>query len=152
MTTLLIPSRISTTPIRAAELVEQLADDQYGGIVTFEGVVRRHSRGKRVVYLEYDAYPEMAAKQMDAVILEAQERWPETKVAAVHRIGPLAIGDIAVAIVAVSAHRAEAFEACRFTIDTIKQRVPIWKKEIAEDGEEWIEGEGAPTAAPGTPQ
>lgn len=152
MPVLVLPSRIVKTAIRAADLVDQIADDRHGGIVTFEGVVRRHSRGKRVVYLEYDAYPEMAAHQMDLVIAEAQERWPETIVAAVHRIGPLEIGDVAVAIAAVSPHRAEAFEACRYVIDTIKQRIPIWKKEIAEDGEEWIEGEGAPTAWPGSPQ
>ena len=111
-----------------------------GGIVTFAGVVRDNARGKRVRSLEYDAYPEMAERQMGEIAAEVARRWPESRLAMVHRIGPMTIGEASVVIVAACPHRAEAFEACRYAIDTLKVRVPIWKKEFYEDGEEWVEG------------
>lgn len=132
---------ITSEPISAAALAATLVTPEHGAVVTFEGVVRVHSRGKRILYLEYDAYREMADREIAAILAEARQHWPDTKVAAVHRTGRLDIGDVSVAIAAASAHRAEAFAACRFLIDAIKQRAPIWKKEVAEDGEEWIEGE-----------
>ncbi|MCS7002777.1 MAG: molybdenum cofactor biosynthesis protein MoaE, partial [Dehalococcoidia bacterium] len=128
-------ARISRDPIRAADLLETVATDAHGGVVTFEGIVRRHSRGKIVQRLEYDVYPPMAEKQMAAILAEAKERWPETETAITHRVGVLEVGDVAVAVVAVSAHRAEAFEACRYVIDQVKARVPIWKKEVADTGD-----------------
>ena len=111
-----------------------------GGIVTFEGVVRDHARGKRVRSLEYDAYPEMAEQEMAKIAAEVERRWQTDRLALVHRIGKLEIGEVAVVVAVACAHRAEAFEACRYAIDTLKAQVPIWKKEIAEDGEEWVEG------------
>jgi molybdopterin synthase catalytic subunit len=111
-----------------------------GGIVTFEGVVRDHARGKRVRSLEYDAYPEMAEQEMAQIAAEVERRWQTDHLALVHRIGKLEIGEVAVVVAVACAHRAEAFEACRYAIDTLKAQVPIWKKEIAEDGEEWVEG------------
>ncbi|MCS6802582.1 MAG: molybdenum cofactor biosynthesis protein MoaE [Chloroflexota bacterium] len=132
---------ITREPISAAALAAGLAAPEHGAVVTFDGVVRGYSRGKRIRYLEYEAYPEMADRQIAAILAEARERWPETEVRAIHRTGRLEIGEVSVSIAAASAHRAEAFAACRFVIDAIKQRVPIWKKEVAEDGEEWIEGE-----------
>lgn len=132
---------ITREPISAAALADTIVTAEHGGVVTFDGVVRVHSRGKRIRYLEYDAYPEMADRQIAAILEEARRQWPDTEVAAMHRTGRLEIGEVSVAIAAASAHRAEAFAACRFVIDAIKQRVPIWKKEVAEDGEEWIEGE-----------
>jgi molybdopterin synthase catalytic subunit len=111
-----------------------------GGIVTFAGVVRDNARGKRVRSLEYDAYPEMAEGQMREIAAEVARRWPESRLAMVHRIGPMAIGEASVVIVAACPHRAEAFEACRYAIDTLKASVPIWKKEYYEDGEAWVEG------------
>ena len=111
-----------------------------GGIVTFAGVVRDNARGKRVRSLEYDAYPEMAESEMARIAAEVARRWPESALAMVHRIGPLAIGECSVVVVAACPHRAEAFEACRYAIDTLKASVPIWKKEFYEDGEEWVEG------------
>jgi molybdopterin synthase catalytic subunit len=132
---------ITREPISSAELAEEIVTAEHGGVVTFDGVVRVHSRGKRILYLEYDAYPEMADRQIAGILEEARNQWPGTAVAAVHRTGRLEIGETSVSIAAASAHRAEAFAACRFVIDAIKQRVPIWKKEVAEDGEEWIEGE-----------
>ncbi|HEV2237166.1 MAG TPA: molybdenum cofactor biosynthesis protein MoaE [Ktedonobacterales bacterium] len=111
-----------------------------GGIVTFEGVVRDHARGKRVRSLEYDAYPEMAEQEMAKIAAEVERRWQTDHLAMVHRIGKLEIGEVAVVVAVACAHRGEAFDACRYAIDTLKATVPIWKKEIAEDGEEWVEG------------
>ncbi len=117
-----------------------MATSGAGGIVTFTGVVRDNARGKRVRALEYDAYPEMAESEMARIATEVARRWPESGVALVHRIGPLAIGECSVAVVVACPHRAEAFEACRYAIDTLKASVPIWKKELYEDGQEWVEG------------
>jgi molybdopterin synthase catalytic subunit len=113
--------------------------DDAGGLVTFVGAVRDHSRGHSIKFLEYEAYPEMAEREMQKIADEAAERWPGTRVAIAHRIGHLEIGDAAVVIAAASPHRAAAFEACRFAIDTLKQTVPIWKKEVATDGEYWVD-------------
>jgi molybdopterin synthase catalytic subunit len=111
-----------------------------GGIVTFEGTVRDNARGKRVRYLEYDAYPEMAEAELARIAAEVERRWGTDRIALVHRIGRLEIGEVSVVVAVACPHRAEAFEACRYAIDTLKSTVPIWKKEVAEDGEEWVEG------------
>lgn len=124
--------------IRALE--RAVTNSGAGGVVTFSGVVRDTARGKRVRALEYDAYPEMAESEMARIAAEVIQRWPESAVALVHRIGSLAIGDCSVVVVVACPHRAEAFEACRYAIDTLKTSVPIWKKEFYEDGEEWVEG------------
>ena len=121
-------------------LVRALADPADGGVVIFQGVVRDNARGKRVRYLEYDAYPEMAEQQMASIAAEVERRWHTGNVALVHRIGRLEIGECSVVVVVACPHRGEAFEACRYAIDTLKTTVPIWKKEVAEDGEEWVEG------------
>ena len=121
-------------------LVRSLADPADGGVVIFQGVVRDNARGKRVRYLEYDAYPEMAEQQMASIAAEVERRWHTGNVALVHRIGRLEIGECSVVVVVACPHRAEAFEACRYAIDTLKSTVPIWKKEIYTDGEEWVEG------------
>lgn len=122
---------------RLERAIERSGD---GGVVTFRGIVRDNSRGKRVRYLEYDAYPEMAEREMAAIAAEVARRWQTDHLAMVHRIGRLEIGECSVVVAVACAHRAEAFEACRYAIDTLKQTVPIWKKEVAEDGEEWVEG------------
>ncbi len=135
--------RITREPLddaAIAALVRQVTHPGAGGIVTFEGVVRDNARGKRVRYLEYDAYAEMAEQQMAAIAAEVERRWGTDRIALVHRIGRLEIGECSVAIVVACPHRGEAFEACRYAIDTLKTTVPIWKKEVAEDGEEWVEG------------
>jgi len=121
-------------------LVGEATHASDGGVVTFEGVVRDHARDKRIRYLEYDAYPEMAEERMAAIAAEVEQRWQTDHVAIVHRIGRLEIGECSVVVVVACPHRAEAFEACRHAIDTLKTTVPIWKKEVAEDGEEWVEG------------
>jgi molybdopterin converting factor subunit 1 len=130
---------ISDVPLVEPEVVARVAGSDAGGIVTFVGNVRDHARGRSIQYLEYEAYPEMAEREMQKIADEASRRWPGTRVAIAHRTGHLEIGDAAVVIVAASPHRAEAFEACRYAIDTLKQTVPIWKKEVATDGEYWVD-------------
>ncbi|HEX6800173.1 MAG TPA: molybdenum cofactor biosynthesis protein MoaE [Ktedonobacterales bacterium] len=123
-----------------ARLERAIEDAGDGGVVTFRGIVRNSSRGKRVRYLEYDAYPEMAEQEMAKIAAEVERRWQTDHVALAHRIGRLEIGECSVVVTVACPHRAQAFEACRYAIDTLKQTVPIWKKEVAEDGEEWVEG------------
>lgn len=130
---------ISDLPLAEAEVVARVDGPETGGVVSFVGNVRNHSRGHSIKYLEYEAYPEMAEREMEKIAAEAAETWPGTRVAIAHRIGRLEIGEAAVVVVAVSPHRAEAFEACRFAIDTLKVTVPIWKKEMAMDGEYWVD-------------
>jgi molybdopterin synthase catalytic subunit len=124
--------------IRALE--EAVRTPGAGGVVTFQGVVRDNARGKQVRSLAYDAYVEMAEQQMAQIAAEVEQRWETSAVAMVHRIGRLEIGECSVVVVVACPHRAEAFEACRYAIDTLKSTVPIWKKEIYADGEEWVEG------------
>ena len=132
--------QITREPLDRDALIAAVTDPGVGGIVVFEGVVRDNARGKQVRYLEYDVYPEMAIQQIRDIIAEAEKRWDIDRVAVAHRIGRLEIGEASVMIVVASPHRAEAFEACRYIIDTLKTTVPIWKKEVATNGEEWVEG------------
>lgn len=132
--------QLTRTPLERDALIAEVSHASIGGIVVFEGVVRDHARGKQVRYLEYEVYEEMAREQIRTIIAEAQQRWGVERVAVAHRFGRLEIGEAAVIIVVASPHRAEAFDACRYIIDTLKARVPIWKKEVATDGEEWVEG------------
>jgi molybdopterin synthase catalytic subunit len=132
--------QITSDPLDRAALVAAVTHPGAGGIVTFEGVVRNQARGKQVRYLEYDVYPEMAVAQIREIVAEAEQRWGVERVAIAHRTGRLEIGEASVIIVVATPHRSEAFEACRYIIDTLKARVPIWKKEVATNGEEWVEG------------
>ena len=130
---------LSDGPLAPDEVVARVAGPDAGGVVTFVGNVRDHARGRAIQYLEYEAYPEMAEREMQKIADEAGKRWPGARVAIAHRTGHLEIGEAAVVIAAAAPHRAEAFEACRFAIDTLKQTVPIWKKEVATDGEYWVD-------------
>jgi molybdopterin synthase catalytic subunit/molybdopterin converting factor small subunit len=130
---------ISDQALSEAEVISRVEGPDTGGIVSFIGAVRDHARGHSIEYLEYEAYPEMAEREMEKIAEEASMNWPGTRVAIAHRVGHLEIGDAAVVVVAASAHRAEAFEACRFAIDTLKVRVPIWKREVATDGAYWVD-------------
>ena len=130
---------ISDQPLSEAEVIARVEGPDAGGIVSFIGAVRDHARGHSIEYLEYEAYPEMAEREMEKIADDEAERWPGARVAIAHRVGHLEIGDAAVVVVAASAHRAEAFEACRFAIDTLKVRVPIWKREVATDGAYWVD-------------
>src|SRR5438105_2636869 len=140
-------AEISAEPLRLEPLIAHVERPEAGAVVTFAGNVRNHSRGRRVEYLEYDAYVPMAERKLRAIAEEAERRW-DCRVAVRHRTGRLEIGEPSVLIAVSSAHRGVAFEACRYVIDTLKVVVPIWKKEVWEGGEVWIEGEGeAPVAA-----
>jgi molybdopterin synthase catalytic subunit len=110
-----------------------------GGLVTFIGAVRDHARGRSIRHLEYESYRGMAEREMEKIAGEAGRRWPGSRVAIAHRSGHLEIGELAVVVVAAAPHRAEAFAACRFAIDTLKETVPIWKKEVTTDGDYWVD-------------
>jgi molybdopterin synthase catalytic subunit len=120
-----------------------------GAVCVFVGVVRAENAGRPVRHLEYESYEEMALAQMEALEGEVRRRWPVTEVRIVHRLGRLEIGEASVAVAVSSPHRAQAFDACRHTIDTLKKTVPIWKKEFYADGAVWLEGPGAPVSTPG---
>ena len=124
--------------ITAQEVIDAVADDSAGAIVTFLGVVRNQTRGRKVLYLEYDAYPPMAERKLAEIAAEIYEKWRIERVAVMHRVGRLEVGEASVAIAVASPHRAEGFDACRYMIDRLKEVVPIWKREVWEDGEEWV--------------
>lgn len=130
---------ISDQPLDTGAVVNRVLGPDAGGIVTFVGTVRDASRGTAIRHLEYEAYPEMAERELEKICDEAAQQWPGARVAVAHRIGHLPIGEIAVVVAAAAPHRAEAFAACRYTIDALKVRVAIWKKEFAENGEYWVE-------------
>jgi molybdopterin synthase catalytic subunit len=132
--------KIIKQPIDPKEVLAQVGDHGSGGVVLFLGHTRDHSHGEKVVGLEYEAHESLALKQMEKIAAEARQRWPVRAIAIVHRIGHLQVGEISVAIAVACAHRGEAFEACRFVIDTLKKTVPIWKKEFRPDGSFWVEG------------
>jgi len=114
---------------------------QDGAACVFVGVVRNHNGGRSVLYLEYEAYEEMALALMAEIEGDVRRRWPVTDVRLIHRLGRLEIGEASVAVGVASPHRAEAFAACRHAIDTLKAKVPIWKKEFYADGSRWIDGQ-----------
>ncbi len=111
-----------------------------GAVVTFLGLVRNHNVGRRVLYLDYDAYEPLALKAFERIAAETGRRWPQAELALHHRIGRLEIGEPSVAIAAASPHRADAFAVCRYAIERVKQIAPIWKREFFEGGDAWIEG------------
>jgi molybdopterin synthase catalytic subunit len=126
------------TPLSLDEVVACVSGAEQGGIVTFTGTVRRQGQQPNVVRLEYEAYVPMAEQVLAAIAGEIEAEWPGTRVAIHHRTGNLAVGEVAVVIAASAPHRAEAFDACRAAIERLKQRAPIWKKEIGEDGSTWV--------------
>ncbi|HWA58506.1 MAG TPA: molybdenum cofactor biosynthesis protein MoaE [Gemmatimonadales bacterium] len=126
-------------PIDLAALIRRVSGADRGGIATFLGLVRNHQDGRAVLRLEYSSYEAMAEAESARIVAEATGRWP-VAIALEHRLGALEIGDAAVAVVAASAHRAAAFEACRYVIEEVKRRVPVWKKEFYADGSvEWVD-------------
>ena len=130
--------------IDADRIVAAAKSGEDGAVVVFDGIVRNHSRGRRTLHLDYEAYEEMAVGQMRELGQKALERFGVRQVTMVHRLGRLEIGETSVLIVVASAHRSAAFEACRWLIDTVKQTVPIWKKETFADGAVWAPGEPFP--------
>jgi molybdopterin synthase catalytic subunit len=146
------PTRVELTRSRidGAALAEGARAAEDGAIVTFDGCVRNHSHGRRTLHLEYEAYEPMALEKMREIGAELHEKFAIDRVVIVHRLGRLEVGETSVFIAVSAAHRAPAFEACRWAIDTLKRTVPIWKKEFFEDGAVWAEGElpPPPGAAP----
>ena len=132
-------ARLSAAPLSMDALLAEVRGPDCGGEVTFTGVVRDRSRGHGIDHLEYEAYEPMAVGEMQKILDEVARRWPGVRVAMSHRTGRLEVGDAAVMIAAAAPHRAEAFEACRFAIDTLKESVPIWKKEFSDSGTYWVE-------------
>jgi molybdopterin synthase catalytic subunit len=130
---------LTADPIDPASTAARIVGGGDGAVATFTGVVRNHHDGKEVLWLEYEAYEEMAEKQIDGLITEASRRWPISQVAVRHRLGHLNIGEVSVAIAVAAPHRAEALEACRWLIDTLKAEVPIFKKEAYAGGEVWVD-------------
>ncbi len=131
--------RIVEEPIDVGSVLAELEDPGSGAWVTFDGRVRNHARGKSVTHLFYEAYGPMAVREMEKIRDRAMQRWPLTHLVIVPRVGRLEVGESSVLIAAASPHRSDAFEACRWAIDTLKTTVPIWKKEHYADGEVWVE-------------
>jgi molybdopterin synthase catalytic subunit len=137
---------IGPAPLAAEPLVAALSGDEPdrrgidGAVITFLGLVRNHNAGRRVLYLEYEAYEPLALKSFERIAEEIHSKWPSVRIALHHRTGRLDIGEASIVIVTASAHRADAFAAGRYAIERIKQIAPIWKREHFEGGEVWIEG------------
>ncbi|MBE3555545.1 MAG: molybdenum cofactor biosynthesis protein MoaE [Firmicutes bacterium] len=130
--------KVVQEPIEADRLVQRVSGPQIGGIDLFIGTVRGITERQETRYLEYAAYEAMAVEEMQRICDEALQRWPEVLLAAEHRVGHLEVGEVAVAVAAGAPHRADAFAACRFVIDAIKSRAPIWKKEVTPSGTFWV--------------
>jgi MoaE-MoaD fusion protein len=138
-------SSIVRNKIDVAGFVDSVRRPEDGAVVVFEGTVRNHTRGRRTLYLDYEAYEGMAVKQMDELVATSREKFAIDQARIVHRLGRMEIGETSVLIVVSAAHRAPAFDGCRFLIDTLKKTVPIWKKEYFADGAVWADGEPFPS-------
>jgi molybdopterin synthase catalytic subunit len=125
-------------PIALAEVVKAVGGEECGALVTFTGMVRRHSQGREVVRIDYEAYPEMASGELRAIVQRVEQAHPGTRCAVLHRIGSLTVGEVAVVIAVSAPHRAAAFDGCRMAIEQLKTSVPIWKKEFDAHGGSWV--------------
>ena len=132
--------KIVKEPIDIPSVLSYVTDPEAGGIDLFIGTTRNNAQGKDVLYLEYEAYPEMALPMMERLAAEISAKWSLKKIAMIHRIGRVDIGEASVLIAVSAPHRKEAFEACRYAIDTLKKTIPIWKKEYFKDGSKWVDG------------
>jgi molybdopterin converting factor subunit 1 len=135
---------ITRDAIPTSDVLSRIKQSEDGAAVVFEGIVRNQTRGRRALYLDYEAYEEMALEQLESLAQQTLKEFAVRDVALVHRLGRLEIGETSVLIVVASAHRAAAFDACRWLIDTLKRTVPIWKKEYFDDGAVWADGEPFP--------
>ena len=136
------PVAITAAPLDLQALIATIAGSGHadGAIATFIGVVRDNNQGRRVAYLEYEAYEPLAVRALNRSLAEARDAWPDTRLGVHHRTGRIELSDASIIIVAASPHRAHAFAACRYTIERVKQIVPIWKHEHFEGGDVWLEG------------
>jgi molybdopterin synthase catalytic subunit len=131
---------VTSAPLDSEGLVALVDKKGDGAVVTFAGLVRNHNQGRQVRFLEYEAYEPLAIRALQRIVDEARELWPGARVAVHHRLGRLEIGEASIVIAAASPHRADAFAACRYTIERVKQIVPIWKREHFDGGDVWLEG------------
>jgi molybdopterin synthase catalytic subunit len=134
---------LTPDPLDVGEVVRLVSRPEHGAVATFIGTTRDHNAGRRVLYLEYDAYAPLAIRTFEQIVSEGRERWPGVVVAIHHRLGRVEIGESSVVIAAGSPHRAAAFAAARYAIERLKQIAPIWKHEFFEGGDQWIEGAAA---------
>ncbi len=142
---------LTSAPLDTKAVIESVQSPGYGAVVTFAGTVRDNAQGQRVLFLEYEAYEPLARAHLATLLTEAEARWPGVRAAAAHRLGRVEIGECSVCVAVAAPHRAEAFDACRWLMDTLKGSVPIWKKEYFEGGAHWIEGpERVPSVPAGT--
>ena len=132
--------RVTLEPLDPSRTAALVAAAGHGAVATFIGLVRDHNAGRKVLYLDYECYEPLAVKAFQRIASEAAEAWPEVRLAIDHRIGPLQVGEASVAIAAGSPHRGDAFAACRYAIERIKQIAPIWKREHFDGGQVWLEG------------
>jgi molybdopterin synthase catalytic subunit len=146
-----VVTELTRSTIDAERIVAAAKHAEDGAVVVFDGIVRNHTRGRRTLHLDYEAYEEMAVKKMQELAREARARFGVRHVTMIHRLGRLEVGETSVLIVVASAHRAKAFEACRWLIDTLKKTVPIWKKETFVDGTVWAAGEPFPEGLAAAP-
>lgn len=137
---MLLRLHLTPEPLDVAQVIGLVTRPDCGAVATFVGTTRDHNAGRRVLYLEYEAYPPLAVKALARIDEEVRGRWPEVALAIHHRIGRVTIAEPSVAIAAASPHRADAFAAARYAIERIKQIAPIWKREFFEGGDQWIEG------------
>ena len=140
----MIRTWITTDSLEPARMLDGFATADDGAVITFAGTVRRHNGGRVVTGMRYDAYREMAERELDEIARETAARWPVTRIAAAHRVGELAIGEVSVMVSVASPHRAEAFDAARNIIEEIKRRLPVWKQEHYTDGSRWLDGNVQP--------
>jgi molybdopterin synthase catalytic subunit len=129
---------VQTEPLNIQLCIDWIMSPESGGIDVFIGTVRNATKGNTVLKLEFEAYTQMAINEMKKIAQQASDKWPVQKVLIHHRTGVLQVGEVPVVIAVSAAHRDAAFDACRYIIDTLKQTVPIWKKEFFEDGEVWV--------------
>ena len=131
---------VTNAPLDLVGLAAEVAADGDGAVTSFAGLVRDHNQGRRVLCLDYEAYEPLAVKALQRIVEEARVAWPSARLGLHHRVGRLQIGEASIVIAAASPHRADAFAACRYAIERVKQIVPIWKREHFDGGEVWLEG------------
>ena len=142
-------SYLTRSPISLDALLAEVSSPACGGTCVFLGTVRNESEEQGVTAIEYSAYEDMVEAEFGRLLADARGRWPEARIAVRHRLGTIPVGEASIAIVAAAPHRAQAFEACRYVIEGVKQRIPVWKKELRVDGSEvWVDPAGHPTAKP----
>ena len=142
-------SHLTKGPIAVEPLLADVRGPERGGTCLFLGTVRDGPDEQGVTAIEYSAYEEMVEAEFDRLLADARNRWPEARIAVRHRLGSIPVGEASIAIVAAAPHRAQAFEACRYVIEGVKQRIPVWKKELRVDGTEvWVDPSGRPTVRP----